>query len=100
MVSREKFIFVTQPSSKANYLDADGYFTGTEVKTHLDLNTTVSNKPSYAEGRLFYDKANGSLGFYNDESDITLQVGQEQYIRVYNDTASTIANGAPVLFDW
>lgn len=92
----EKFIFVTQPSSKANYLDADGYFIGTEVKTHLDLNTTVANKPSYAEGRLFYDKANGSLGFYNDESDITLQVGQEQYIRVYNDTASTIANGAPV----
>ena len=92
----EKLIFVTQPAAKANYLDTDGYVTGTEVKTHLDLNTTVSNKPSYAEGRLFYDKTNGSLGFYNDESDITLQVGQEQYIRVYNNTASTIDNGAPV----
>jgi len=92
----EKLIFVTQPAAKANYLDTDGYVTGTEVKTHLDLNTTVSNKPSYAEGRLFYDKTNGSLGFYNDESDITLQVGQEQYIRIYNNTASTIDNGAPV----
>ena len=92
----EKLIFVTQPAAKANYLDVDGYVTGTEVKTHLDLNTTVANKPSYAEGRLFYDKTNGSLGFYNDESDITLQVGQEQYIRVYNNTASTIGNGTPV----
>ena len=94
--SGTKYIFVTQPSSKANYLDADGYVTGTEVKTHIDFNTTTSNKPSHAEGRLFYDKANGALGFYNNESDITLQIGQEDYTRVYNNSGSTIANGTPV----
>ena len=92
----EKAVFVTQPSSKANYLDADGYATGMDFKTSLDLNTTVANKPSYSEGRLFYDKAFGALAFYNDESDITLQIGQEDYIRVYNDTGSTISNGTPV----
>ena len=92
----EKFVFVTQPSSKANYLDADGYATGMDFKTSLDLNTTVANKPSYSEGRLFYDKAFGALAFYNDESEITLQIGQEDYIRVYNDTGSTISNGTPV----
>jgi len=94
--SGEKFIFVTQPASKANYLDADGYITGTEVKTHIDLNTTTGNKPSHAEGRLFYDDAFGALAFYNDEADITLQIGQEDYIRVYNDTGSTISNGSVV----
>lgn len=92
----EKAVFVTQPSSKANYLDADGYATGMDFKTSLNLNTTVANKPSYSEGRLFYDKAFGALAFYNDESDITLQIGQEDYIRVYNDTGSTISNGTPV----
>lgn len=92
----EKFVFVTQPSSKANYLDADGYATGMDFKTFLDLNTTVANKPSYSEGRLFYDKAFGALAFYNEEADITLQIGQEDYIRVYNESASTITNGTPV----
>ena len=92
----EKFVFVTQPSSKANYLDVDGYATGMDFKTSLDLNTTVANKPSYAEGRIFYDKAYGALAFYNDEADITLQIGQEDYIRVYNESASTITNGTPV----
>ena len=91
-----KFIFVTQPASKANYLDANGYSSDNEFETHLDLNTTVANKPSHAEGRLFYDKAFGALAFYNEESDITLQIGQEDYIRVYNDTGSTILNGTPV----
>jgi len=92
----EKLIFVTQPSSKANYLDASGYVSGTEFKTHIDFNTTTSNKPSHAEGRLFYDKDFGALGFYNQESDITLQVGQEEYIYCYNNSGSTIANGKAV----
>lgn len=92
----EKLIFCSQPSSKANFLDASGYAVGTDMETHIDLNTTVANKPAHSEGRLFYDKAFGALAFYNDESDITLQIGQEDYIRVYNNTGSTISNGTPV----
>jgi len=92
----EKLIFCSQPASKTNMMDDNGYVTGLEFGTHLDLNTTVATKPSHAEGRLFYDKAFGALGFYNEEGDITLQIGQEEYIRVYNDTGSTIANGKPV----
>lgn len=91
-----KFIFVAQPASKSIFMDAAGYTNGTTVETHLDFDTTVATKPSHAEGRLFYDKAFGALAFYNEESDITLQIGQEEYIRVYNDTGSTITNGTPV----
>ena len=52
--------------------------------------------PSYAEGRLWYDSANGALAMYGDEADITLQIGQEHYLRVYNNTGSTITDGTPV----
>ena len=67
-----------------------------EVETHIDLKTTTGNKPSHAEGRIFYDAAFGALAVYNDEADITLQVGQEEYIRVKNNTGSTVTNGTPV----
>lgn len=93
--SGTKLIFCTQPADKANMLDDDGYITGTEIDTHVDFNTTTT-KPSHAEGRLFYDKTWGALGFFNEESDVTLQIGQEEWIRVYNNTGSTITNGSPV----
>lgn len=63
---------------------------------HIDLDTNAT--VSHAEGRVFYDKVNKSVAVYNDVSDITLQVGQEFYYRVYNNTGSTIANGKPVYF--
>jgi hypothetical protein len=91
-----KVIICTQPADKANYLDESGYITGLDAETHIDLNTTVANKPSHSEGRLFYDKAFGALAFYNEESEITLQLGQEDYIRVLNNTGSTVLNGTPV----
>lgn len=50
----------------------------------------------YKEGLIFYDSGNGALVVKNDEQDITLQVGQEEWIRVYNNTGSTITNGTPV----
>ena len=45
---------------------------------------------------MFYQEEYGSLSVYNAESDVTLQVGQEEWVRVYNNTASTITNGTPV----
>ena len=93
--SGTKLIFCTQPAAKANMLDEDGYITGTEIDTHVDFNTTTT-KPAHAEGRLFYDKTWGALGFFNEESDVTLQIGQEEWIRVYNNTGSTLTNGTPV----
>jgi len=52
--------------------------------------------PTYAAGKLLYDTDNDSLTFYNSDSNIGLQIGQEFWIRVRNDTGSTIANGAAV----
>jgi hypothetical protein len=55
--------------------------------------STSSGSPTYAEGRVFYDNVNKALAYYNDASDVTVQVGQENIVRVYNNTGSTILNG-------
>ena len=91
----EKFVFVTQPSSKANYLDADGNVTGTQFDEYLDFKTASSN-PSHTEGRVFYDQTRDSLAYYNSDSAITVHTGQDSLLRVYNDSGSTITAGTPV----
>ena len=106
-----KDIFMTYPASKAIYQNADSSVslpdglsvmgiidgaTSLEVETHIDLNTTDLTKPAHREGRIFYDEEYGALAVYNGESDITLQVGQEEWILVYNGTGSAITDGTPV----
>lgn len=54
------------------------------------------SRPPWREGRIFYDVREKALGFYNDASAVTQQIGQEGFIRVYNGTGTTIANGKPV----
>jgi len=66
-----------------------------ESLDHIHFDVTTGS-PTFAEGTLFYDNVNKTLAVYNQEPDITLQIGQEQWIRVYNGTASTIGNGKPV----
>ena len=91
----KKFVFVTQPSSKANYLDAAGNVTGTQFDEYLDFKTASSN-PSHAEGRVFYDQTRDSLAYYNSDSAMTVHTGQDSLLRVYNETGSTITAGTPV----
>lgn len=61
------------------------------------LFNTAASTPAQAAGLLFYCAGEDqTLCYYNDEVDVTMNVGQESWIRVYNATGSTIANGAPV----
>ena len=56
-----------------------------------------NSNPAHNEGRVFYDSTHKTLSIYNDESDVTLNVGSELYIRIYNpSTTDTIFNGYPV----
>jgi hypothetical protein len=64
-------------------------------QAYVDLVPGLPN-PIHVEGRIFYDDVNKTLAVYNDESDVTLQLGQEIYIRAKNDTAGQIDNGALV----
>jgi len=61
-------------------------------------NATVfqdSSANSYVEGMVGYDSVEGALYFYNDEPDITLQIGQEEYMKVRN-VGSEIVDGKVV----
>lgn len=55
-----------------------------------------ANYPPHSEGRLFYDQEAHTITLYNNEADIALQIGHEQYIRVRNNTPDTITNGSVV----
>ncbi len=79
-------------------LDVSGVITADSgVYNVLDLNlTSQANHPPHTEGRVWYDSTSHSLVVYNDESEVAQQVGQEEYLRVYNSTGSTILNGSGV----
>jgi hypothetical protein len=85
------FVFVTYPASGAVYT------TGNRCVTNVDsINFNLGVTPAYSEGFVFYDNQNHALAVYNDEPDITLQVGQEEFLRVRNNTSGTIFNGEAV----
>jgi lysophospholipase L1-like esterase len=52
--------------------------------------------PSWQEGLIFYDSTNHTLVAYNDQSDVTQQIGQEFYLRIVNKTGVIIPNGSVV----
>jgi hypothetical protein len=56
--------------------------------------TPQSLAPSHQEGRVFYDSNSHTLNVYNDIADVTLNIGEENYIRIINKSGSTIFNGS------
>jgi hypothetical protein len=56
----------------------------------------TSGKPAYSEGRVFYDTSEKTLAYYNDHNGVTMNIGQESWIRVLNNSGSSIANGQAV----
>ena len=63
-----------------------------------DYTVGIAN-PAWKEGRVFYDYLKGALSYFNDESDTTINIGQEIVIKVYNANGATIMNGQAVRFD-
>lgn len=64
------------------------------VATKIDYTPDVA--PAHLEGRVFYDSTSKSFKYYNDESEIALDIGRESWLRVKNETGSTITNGQVV----
>lgn len=54
---------------------------------------TPQSAPSHSEGIIAYDSATKSFIAFNDISAVTLNIGEETWIRVINNTGSTITNG-------
>lgn len=62
------------------------------VNNYIDLNPI--DHPAHNEGRIFYDNVHKTLNYYSDITNLNMELGTNEYIRVYNDTGNTIPNGA------
>ena len=56
-------------------------------------------EPAWAEGQLYYDANSNTLSFQNDVPNVTLNIGEEVYVRAVNKTGVTLANGQVVYID-
>lgn len=56
----------------------------------------VDGSPLWNEGRVFYDSTQHTLCVYNDKSNVTLNVGEENWVRIVNKTGAIITNGSAV----
>lgn len=68
---------------------------GIVTLAETDYNNNLAN-PVHAEGKVFYDRAKHALSYYNEESEVTVNLGQELLIRVKNSTLGIIENGSVV----
>jgi len=58
----------------------------------LEFDTSQAN-PAHSEGLVFYNNTKNAVSYFNDDPDVTVNLGQEVLIPVYNDSGSTITNG-------
>lgn len=66
------------------------------LSTYLDITPTANQ--AHSEGRMFYDSDVDTFVMYNAESDVSLNVGEENWVFVRNSTGSTITDGQVVYF--
>ena len=57
---------------------------------------TSGAAPAYTEGRVFYDSTANTLCYYNDNSQMTVNIGQENVVRVRNRTGTAMTQGQVV----
>lgn len=88
----EEIIHTGNIGSYAGGMNING--TNSDIE-YLYFQTDIAN-PAHTEGRLFYDQTVKALSYYNEASDVTVNLGRESLIRVYNNTGSTILNGVIV----
>ena len=59
----------------------------------------ITTSPVWEEGMLYYDINDNALSFYSDVPDVSLQLGQEMWVKAVNKTGSIIPNGTVVYID-
>jgi hypothetical protein len=86
------------------YLPVDGTramsgpidMTDNELSDVAFMDFNLVNGIASSEGRLVWNDIDGTLNLGMPGGSVNLQIGQEQLLRVKNDTASLIINGTPV----
>lgn len=78
------------PSQSISIEYTSGNFNSIDFTPKLDVDIP------YKEGRLYYSDDTKTLNAYLDKPDVTLNIGQEQYVRGVNKSNTTISNGMVV----
>jgi hypothetical protein len=95
--------YLTISNAASEYIPYLGAVSNVNINTHgltaeffkfNTNNTPITNE----EGLLQWNATDGTLDLGMSGGDITQQIGQELFIKVYNDTGSIIENGTPVYF--
>lgn len=88
--SGTKDVFVTVPAAKVvSKEDATGINSGISLADYVDFDTAAVT--ASAVGRLKWNNTDGTLDFGLKGGVITLQIGQEQFIRVVNGTGGSLS---------
>jgi len=78
-------------------ISGSAYISGSVSTDWVDFtNGSVIIDAPYKEGRLFYNSDDATLTMYTDNSDVSLQLGQEEWVKVVNKTGGTIPDGTAV----
>lgn len=52
-----------------------------------------SANPAHQEGKVFYDSVAKALSYYNENTEVTVNIGQETLVRCINNTGGPLADG-------
>jgi hypothetical protein len=74
----------------------NGLTANTIYTDYIDFNNNLSPIPTNLEGRVFWDDDNGSLTLGMHGSQVSQQIGLEQYYYIKNQSGATIENGKVV----
>jgi hypothetical protein len=101
----QKTIWCDYPAGKAVYTDASGSISQTivnvsgitgDISTPDSITFDTTAAEASATAKLFWDDGDGVLSNGLKGGNVTLQVGTQQYARVYNDSGTTLTKGQVV----
>ena len=101
----QKTIWCDYPAGKAVYTDASGSISQTivnisgitgDISTPDSITFDTTAAEASAVGKLFWDDGDGVLSNGLKGGNVTLQIGTQEFARVYNDSGTTLTKGQAV----
>jgi hypothetical protein len=101
----QKTIWCDYPAGKAVYTDALGSISQTivnvsgitgDISTPDSITFDTAAAETSATAKLFWDDGDGVLSNGLKGGNVTLQIGTQEYARVYNDSGTTLTKGQAV----
>jgi hypothetical protein len=101
----QKTIWCDYPAGKAVYTDANGSISQTivnisgitgDISTPDSITFDTTAAENSAVAKLFWDDGDGVLSNGLKGGNVTLQIGTQEFARVYNDSGTTLTKGQAV----